>query len=89
MRHPQPPPDRPSVRALIALAITYTVAAGLHGVLTVVLRTWWSGVLTAILAAVAVAFSLAARARAAPRVAIPDPRPATAREEPAVRRHVH
>jgi hypothetical protein len=86
MRHPQPAPDRPSTRALIVLAVTYTVAAGLHGVLVATARTWWTGVLAGILAAVAVALGVTVRRRRreARRVR-PDPRVTSAREEPGPR----
>jgi hypothetical protein len=82
MRYSQPTPDRPSIRALIALAVTYAVAAGLHGVLAVTVGTWWSGVLAGILTAVAVAYGAGARRRRQTRRVQPDPRLADAREEP-------
>jgi hypothetical protein len=61
MRHPPPAPDRPTIRALTVLAVMYTVAAGVNGVLAVTVRIWWTGVLAGLLAAVAVAFWVVVR----------------------------
>ncbi|MFL6125294.1 hypothetical protein [Actinophytocola sp.] len=63
MRHHRPRPDRPSSRPLTALAATYAVAAGLHGVLAVRAQAWWLGILAVALAGVAVAFLVLARRR--------------------------
>lgn len=83
MHDPRPPSDRPSTRALTALAVTYAAAAGLHGVLAALTTTWWPGALAAVLAAVAVAFAVAAWRRGARRGS-PGPRPAARHEDLAI-----
>lgn len=47
--------DRPSIRTLITLTVVYVAAAGFHGVLAVLYRVWWHGV-------VAIALTVAAAA---------------------------
>jgi membrane protein YdbS with pleckstrin-like domain len=63
MRQPRPRHDRPPTWPLVSLAVTYAVAAGLHGVLAVWAEMWSLGVLAVVLAGVAVAFLVAVRRR--------------------------
>jgi hypothetical protein len=91
MRHPPPTHDRPTNRALTALAAMYTVSAGLNGVLAVMVRIWWTGALAGILAAVAVGFWVVVRRgrRTTGRVVRLDQRVAVARKDPGARLRRH